>query len=51
MLEATWELIDALIHCKDDCPIIFPYVALSRGPDAMDALLEADGRNWYEREK
>ena len=51
MLEATWELIDALIHCKDDCPIIFPYMPLSRWPDAMDTLLESEGRKWYEREK
>lgn len=48
MLEATWGLVDTLIHCKDDCPIITPYSQGSRGPLSMDFLLERDGKSWYE---
>jgi glucose-6-phosphate 1-dehydrogenase len=47
MLEATWELIDSLIHCKDDCPIITPYARGSHGPDTQDYLLAKSWRQWY----
>lgn len=47
MLEATWELIDSLIHCKDDCPIITVYDPGSRGPLSQDFLTEKEGRKWW----
>lgn len=25
MIEESWRLVDELVHCKDDCPILHPY--------------------------
>lgn len=47
MLEETWKVVDDLIHCKNDCPIIFPYQKGTSGPKESDMLLERDGRKWY----
>ncbi|MDD2871318.1 MAG: glucose-6-phosphate dehydrogenase [Candidatus Gracilibacteria bacterium] len=48
MLEQSWKIVDNLVNCKNDCPLIHKYPKGSNGPIASDYLLENDGRKWYE---
>ena len=48
ILEESWKIIDDLVHCKDNCPIVNIYTPGTNGPDASAALLKRDNRNWYE---
>jgi len=45
-VEASWKIVDLMVNCRDNCPIIFKYEAGSCGPKAADELLEKDGREW-----
>ncbi len=47
MLEETWKIVDNLVNCKNNCPIIHKYEKGSNGPIASDILLENDRRKWY----
>jgi glucose-6-phosphate 1-dehydrogenase len=47
MIEESWRLVDELVHCKEDCPILHSYEPGGIGPAAADDLIEADGRSWY----
>jgi len=46
-VEKSWRIVDKLINCKSECPVIFPYDALSWGPVQADELLEKDNHKWY----
>lgn len=46
MVEESWKLVDELVGCKDDCPVLHPYDAGSRGPEAADGVPAVDGRTW-----
>lgn len=48
MIEESWKIVDHLVHCKENCPILHPYEKGTHGPDAVDYLLAMDGREWYE---
>ncbi len=48
MLEETWRIVDDLVHCGLNCPIIYPYPKGTDGPEINNALLERDNRKWYE---
>ncbi len=48
ILEESWKIIDDLVHCKDNCPIIYPYAKWSNGPEISYKLLENDNRKWYD---
>lgn len=47
MIEESWRLVDELVHCKDDCPILHSYDRGGPGPSAADELIAADGRSWF----
>lgn len=47
ILQETWQIVDNLVNCKNNCPIIHKYEKASNGPNASDILLENDGRKWY----
>ncbi|MDD5377141.1 MAG: glucose-6-phosphate dehydrogenase [Candidatus Gracilibacteria bacterium] len=48
MIEESWKIVDHLVHCKENCPILHSYEKGSDGPEAVNTLLEMDGREWYE---
>jgi len=47
MLKQTWKIVDELVNCRDNCPILFKYEKWTSGPDEMHKLLSKDGRKWY----
>jgi glucose-6-phosphate 1-dehydrogenase len=47
MLEETWRIIDRLVHCKDNCPVLYQYKKGSSGPEIANSLIQNDGREWY----
>lgn len=47
MLKQTWHIVDDLVNCRDNCPMIFKYKKWSKWPKEMNKLLEDDGRSWY----
>lgn len=48
MLEETWRIIDDLVNCKTNCPMVYPYEKWTNGPSGSYELLERDNRKWYE---
>lgn len=48
MLEETWRIVEDLVHCKTNCPIVSPYEKWTNGPLGSYKLLENDNRKWYE---
>lgn len=46
-VKASWEIVDSMVNCKDNCPIIYKYEAGSTGPIQSEKLLENDSRKWY----
>ena len=48
ILEESRKIIDDLVHCKDNCPIVHTYEKWTNGPDASNTLLQRDGRSRYE---
>jgi glucose-6-phosphate 1-dehydrogenase len=48
-LEHAWSFIESIEYSFRNQPADFPnYAAGSRGPEAADRLIEADGRRWWE---
>ncbi len=47
MLEESWKIVDDLVNCKNNCPIIHKYKKWSNWPKASDILLENDWKKWY----
>ncbi len=47
MLKQTWQIVDELVNCKDNCPMLFKYDKWTSGPDEMHKLLSKDGKKWY----
>jgi glucose-6-phosphate 1-dehydrogenase len=47
MLEESWRIVDDLVNCKNNCPVIYKYEKGSNGPKESDYLLENYGRKWY----
>ena len=47
ILEQSWTIVDDIVNCKNNCPIIFTYEKGSDGPDEADALITKDGRKRY----
>ncbi|MFT4261206.1 MAG: glucose-6-phosphate dehydrogenase [Candidatus Woesearchaeota archaeon] len=45
-IQRSWQIIDRLINCKNNCPILFKYEDGSSGPIQADELLEKDKRKW-----
>jgi len=50
MLRESWRIVDELVNCKENCPIVFPYEMGTDGPEASILLLASDNRVWYERD-
>lgn len=48
MLEESWKVVDNLVHCKNNCPILHKYKPQTNWPKSSDLLLEQDGKKWYE---
>lgn len=46
-VEKSWEIVDKLVTCRDNCPRIFKYKTNSCGPKEADYLLEKDSRKWH----
>lgn len=47
MIQESWKIVDDLIDCKENCPILHTYQIGSEGPKAADELLAIDGRKWF----
>jgi len=47
ILKQSWLLVDDIINCKNDCPIIKYYEKNTRGPIESDYLIEQDWRKWF----
>lgn len=46
----SWKFIDKIQRkCKNENIKLHKYPALTQGPKAADQLLEADGRNWWDK--
>ena len=48
VLEESWRIVEDLVNCKDNCPMIFSYTWWENGPKESYDLLERDGKKWYE---
>jgi glucose-6-phosphate 1-dehydrogenase len=48
MLEESWRIVDDLVNCKNNCPILYPYEKGTNGPSISYSLLENDNRQWYD---
>jgi len=48
ILEESWKIIDNLVHCKNNCPIVHTYKPGTNWPEASNLLLQNDKRKWYE---
>ena len=46
-VEEAWRIVDNIIHCKDECPLVEKYTAGSIGPKNAERLLKEDGRKWH----
>jgi len=46
-VEESWKIIDKLVDCKDNCPILFKYDKGSWGPNQSDEFIGQDGRSWF----
>lgn len=47
ILKQSWLLVDDIINCKNDCPVIKYYEKNTRGPNESDFLIEKDWRKWF----
>lgn len=48
MLEETWRILEDLVNCKTNCPVVHTYAKGTNGPQQGYTLLENDNRKWYE---
>ena len=48
ILKESWKIVDDIINCKDDCPIIYEYKKWTKWPQQSDELLKNEWREWYE---
>ncbi len=46
-VETSWKIVDKLVTCRDNCPMIFKYPVGSYGPQQADNMLKKDGRVWH----
>ena len=47
MLEESWKIVDDLVNCKNNCPILYSYSKWSTWPIVSDILLENEWKKWY----
>jgi len=47
ILRQSWEIVDWIVNCKNDCPILYSYEKWSIWPIQWNLLLEKDWRKWY----
>lgn len=45
-VEKSWEIVDKLVECHDNCPVVYKYDSGTWGPVISNKLLENDGRRW-----
>ncbi|MFA5917902.1 MAG: glucose-6-phosphate dehydrogenase [Candidatus Gracilibacteria bacterium] len=48
MLKESWKIVEDLINCKNNCPILHIYKKGTTGPEASNIMLENDNKKWYE---
>ena len=48
MLEESWKIVEELINCKNNCPILHEYDSTYNWPKESFTLLEKDWNKWYE---
>lgn len=48
LLKQSWKVVDDIVNCKNNCPILFQYEKWTNGPIESYNLLEKDWRKWYE---
>lgn len=48
MLKQSWEIVDDLVNCKNNCPLLHIYKKWTSWPEASNMMLENDNRKWYE---
>ena len=48
VLEESWRVVEDLVNCRDNCPVLFSYEWWENGPKESYDLLETDGNTWYE---
>lgn len=48
VLEESWRIVEDLVNCKNNCPMVLSYKSWENGPKESYDLLERDGNTWYE---
>ncbi len=48
VLKESWRIVEDLVNCKNNCPVVLSYKSWENGPKESYDLLERDGNNWYE---
>ncbi len=47
ILKESRKIVDDIVNCKNNCPIIFEYEKWTNGPNEANELLKKDWRKWY----
>ncbi len=48
IVETSWKIVDKLISCRDNCPVIFKYKSGTYGPKQSEDLLLKDNKKWHD---
>jgi glucose-6-phosphate 1-dehydrogenase len=48
ILEKSWELIEDIVNCDENCPIVHYYKSWTNWPLESVNLLKKDNRNWFD---
>jgi glucose-6-phosphate 1-dehydrogenase len=46
-VEKSWEIVDKLVNCRDNCPFVYKYPPGTWGPEVADKLLEKTNHKWH----
>lgn len=47
VVQESWKIVDNIVHCKDNCPILHIYEKWKDWPEISDNLLKKDNKMWY----
>lgn len=48
ILKKSWAIVDDLVNCKENCPVLHRYKPWTKWPDWIYNLLKEDNKKWYE---
>ncbi len=47
ILKESWTIVNDLVNCKDNCPILYKYEPWTKWPEIANNLIEDDNKKWY----